>query len=166
MKEAMGGISLFQIVIVFVLLFTGIMCLTINYSRAYGVKDEVINILQKKVNTNGVINADTVKEIATHLQETGYMITGSCPSGFTGYDRNGNESSNAAFCIKENDVTDLYMADARSRCAVAGCTVAPDNDLAMHYYDIALFYQLDIPGLIGALNFKLYGSTKIIFGEV
>ena len=49
MKEAIGGVSLFQIVILFLLLFTGVMCLTINHSKAFGVKDEIINIIETDV---------------------------------------------------------------------------------------------------------------------
>ena len=40
MKESIGGFSLFNIVIVFVILFTGYISLSINYSKAYNVKNE------------------------------------------------------------------------------------------------------------------------------
>ena len=48
MREAIGGISIFQIVILFILLFTGVMCLTINHSKAFGVKDEIITIIENE----------------------------------------------------------------------------------------------------------------------
>ena len=41
MKESIGGTALFQITIVFLLLFTGVMCITINHSKAFAVKDEI-----------------------------------------------------------------------------------------------------------------------------
>ena len=46
MREAIGGTWLFQIVIVFILLFTGFMCLTINRSKAFNVKDQIIQTIQ------------------------------------------------------------------------------------------------------------------------
>ena len=73
MKEAMGGISIFQIVIVFLLLFTGVMCMTINHSKAFGVKDEIINIIEQEVlasygTTHSYeINNDTISHLALIL---------------------------------------------------------------------------------------------------
>ena len=47
MREAIGGTWLFQIVIVFILLFTGYMCLSINHSKAYNVKSEILEIIER-----------------------------------------------------------------------------------------------------------------------
>ena len=46
MREAIGGTWLFQIVIVFILLFTGFLCLSINRSKAFNVKDQIIQTIQ------------------------------------------------------------------------------------------------------------------------
>ena len=46
MKESISMTAIFQIVILFILLFTAIMALTINNSNAFGVKDEIVNILE------------------------------------------------------------------------------------------------------------------------
>ena len=44
MKESISMTAIFQIVILFILLFTAIMALTIHNSNAFGVKDEIVNI--------------------------------------------------------------------------------------------------------------------------
>ena len=44
MRETMSITAIFQIFILFILLFTAIMCLTINNSNAFGVKDSIINV--------------------------------------------------------------------------------------------------------------------------
>jgi len=172
MKEAMGGISIFQIVVLFILLFTGIMCLTINQSKAFGVKDEIITIIQNENitslnNSNYKLSSKTSKKISDHLNEAGYRITGDCPSNeWIGYDRNGNEvKNNASYCIKVNDVSDAFYKDAREKCKNNACTVATNNEYpTMVYYDVVLFYQLDIPVLNDVMNFKIHGSTKVLFG--
>ena len=92
MKEAIGGISLFQIVIVFLLLFTAIMCLTINHSKAFAVKDEIINIIEthsfSSSGRNYELSQNIIDEIVEKLNESGYRITGNCPSGsWIGYNR-------------------------------------------------------------------------------
>ena len=71
MKEAMGGVPLFEIVVVFILLFTGIMCLTINHSKAFAVKDEIINIIETNTtqySAEGILSDNVTKEIAEQLK--------------------------------------------------------------------------------------------------
>lgn len=159
MKEAIGGISIFQIVIVFILFFAGIMCLTINHSIAFGVKDEVVNIIQK----NGNVNDNTISEIANKLLENGYRITGKCPDGYDGYNREGKKTSTqTTFCIKKSVVQEAFNQDPLIKCKGL-CNTIEENELGMTYYEIVLFYQLDIPGLNDIMNFKMYGSTKVLF---
>ena len=168
MKEAIGGISIFQIVIVFVLLFAAIMSLTINHSKAFGVKDEIINILESETTQNirnGKIGDETVTKVVEALENGGYRTTGSCPDDYTGYDRNGSEvKKNAAFCIKVNSVNDSYLKDIQEKCKNNKCVVTNGDFPPMVYYDIKLFYQLDIPLLRNIFNFTINGSTKIMFG--
>lgn len=172
MKEAIGGVSLFQIVILFLLLFTGVMCLTINHSKAFGVKDEIINILETDtlasygtVSTYEV-STSTMQQIIDHLNEVGYRITGDCPSGdWVGYDRNGSKvSKNASFCIRSVNVSNAYRNDLLEKCKNNKCDVTYDDFPSMVYYDVILFYQLDIPIISKVFNLKLYGSTKTLLG--
>lgn len=167
MRESIGGISIFQIVIVFVLLFAAIISLTINHSKAIAVKDEIINIIEKEKKVN-------VNKIASTLTEKGYRITGRCPEGYTGYDRNGNNAEgSASFCIKENSINlsqdGPFLQDAAEKCYVGTdkCFVATesDNSFNLVYYDIRLFYQLDIPLINSLTNFTVNGSTKILYKE-
>ncbi len=171
MKEALGGISLFQIVIIFILLFTAVMCLTLNHAKAFGVKDEIINIietdsLESSNSVSSHIDSRTSQSIADLLGDAGYRITGRCPNNdWVGYDRNGNVTSNnnAAFCIKSTDVAEAYYDDASSRCR-SNCTSIAGDYPDMYYYEVVLFYQLDIPIIGGVFNFRIYGSTKVLFG--
>lgn len=169
MRTSIGGISLFQIVVLFVLLFTGIMCLTINHSKAFGVKDEIITIIQNEglATSNYELTDSTSEKIAEYLGEAGYRITGKCPSDkWTAYDRDGKKTSisNAAYCIKANSVADAFYGDANDKCAGKDkCVVSSGNDYpSMVYYDVVLFYQLEIPVINNITNFKVYGSTKIL----
>ena len=117
MREAIGGISIFQIVIFFILLFTGVMCLTINHSKAFGVKDEIITIIENEplgsTSTSSFgLSESTMDKIAEHLKDAGYRITGNCPNGYQGYNREGNPTNNdASFCIKANKVEDKFYKE-------------------------------------------------------
>lgn len=155
MKEAVGGISLFQIVMFFIVLFTGYVCLSINYSKAYGIKNELLTIIK---NQGGVCTADSgncynFKDIVTsYLLDVGYRSTGKCNRGgdsdWVGYDRNGNlltSGDKAAFCIKGvQDGTNSQLSQAV-------------------YYKVKVFYQLDLPIINSIFNFTVSGETSKVY---
>ncbi len=167
MREAVGGIPIFQIVVVFILLFTGIMCLTINRSKAYGVKDEIITIIETEGMSSASFELDQNVNtlIAEQLKNVGYRITGKCPDGYTGYNRDGVEQNrgDSAYCIRYNRVEHVFYEDAQNKCSNSKCTPTEDDFPAMAYYDVVLFYQLDIPLIKDLFNFKVTGSTRVLF---
>ncbi len=166
MKPAIGGITIFQLVIMFILLFTGIMCLTINHSKAFTVKDSIINLIQDSDYASK--NAIDHEAIAELLVEAGYRITGNeCPSGWEGFNRDGNPvNKNVSYCIRKVEVANTFIDDANNKCsASAGCQLASNVYPNMFYYDVMVFYQLDIPGLNNLMNFATTSSTKLMIGE-
>lgn len=170
MREALGGLSLVQIVILFLLLFVGIMCLTINESKAYAVKDEIITIIENApLMDDYSFSEETTQSIAAKFQEVGYRTTGTCPSSsWTAYDRDGKKLSNpnnATFCVKANKVANIYTENSKDVCNEVDCNIADGKDYPkMVYYDIVLFYELDIPIISHFMRFKVYSSTKVLVG--
>lgn len=166
MKESVSVTVIFQIFILFVLLFTAIMCLTINNSNAFAVKDEIVNIIESN---NGKYldddNRNLSDEIVDLLSNASYRVTGMCGEGFTGYQRNGQQVGNnerAAVCIKEVSVTDYldnYLND------VLDGMVATEDFKSGSYYQVAVFYQLDLPIIKQIYNFQTVGETKIIYTD-
>lgn len=145
MKEAYGGTFLFQIVILFLLLFTAIMCITINQTKAFAVKDDLINYIEANdgLDLSGKQLDSNINEILT---KDGYFTTGSkCDDGY-GYSREGKQLSegeqNPALCIKEIE----------SGSQAGGC-----------YYEIKVFYKLDLPVLSTIFNFTETGKTKELY---
>ena len=47
MKEAIGGSYIFQIVIVFIALFSTFIVYSVNYSKAFKVKNEVLDLIEQ-----------------------------------------------------------------------------------------------------------------------
>ena len=179
MREAIGGISIFQIVIVLILLFVGIMCLTINHSKAFGVKDEIVTIIEsntlEKTNDNnqqhsygfGPTMQTTVQD---QLTKSGYHILGDCPDDtYDGYGIDGKPAgkiNGVAFCIRANRVEDEFATDAETACQNGKCQTTSNEFPTMIYYDVVLFFQLDIPVINYLFNFNLKGTTKIMFGGI
>lgn len=167
MKESMSITWIFQIVIFFIFLFTAIMAFTINNSNAFGVKDEIVNIIEQNEGnffTSNGLNSDVVAAI----DEAAYRTNGKCPTdldGFIGFDRNGNpvaSGEKAAVCIREVSVKgglDSYLMND----AGLGSSVATGDNLQAVYYQVLVFYQLDIPVVSHSYNFTTKGETRIIY---
>ncbi len=158
MREAIGGTWIFQIVIFFVLLFTGYMCLSINQSKAFNVKNTIIKAIEREegVDLNNPDTDPAIEKIVEYLKKASYRTTGRCPDDirdaagniithYEGYNRDGHlDSRNSAFCIAKQA--------ARTNSEL------PD----MSYYRIVVFYQLDLPIFRSVFNFKISGDTKIL----
>ena len=167
MKEAVSATTIFQIVILFILLFTAIMCLTINNSNAFGIKDEIINIIE--MNNGNYLSNDNVslnEEIVEAIANNSYRTTGVCDSTFDGFERNGEPVSRgekASVCIKKIEVTDGI--DKYLDSILGYGSYADDEFVTGSYYQVVVFYQLDIPVIKQIYDFTLKGETKIIYLE-
>lgn len=170
MKEAIGGTWLFQIVIVFIFIFTGYICLSINHSKAFAVKDDLIETIERYngIDLNAVYsdskklsNDPCINEMTERLKTVSYRTSGDCTKlkkaknggEWVGFDRQGKmNSKNATYCIEE------IIASKDSGKI--------DSTLPIiKYYKIAVFYQLDLPVLNTFLSFKEVGDTKLLYGS-
>lgn len=166
MRESVSMTSLFQIVILFILLFTAIMCLTINNSNAFGVKDELVNIIELSEGhflDDGKLKSDIVEAINAAT----YRTTGYCSDGYVGYRKDGtqiNSGEKASVCIREVSVTselDNYLKNILDQNNTG--LVATDDFIPGSYYQIVVFYQLDLPIINQVYHMETKGETKIIY---
>ena len=151
MREAIGGLGLFQIVIFFLALFSGYLCLSVNSSKAYKVKDEIIRIVEKH---NGV-NSRSLEEIQNYLTKVGYRTTGSCEGNETGYNASGSRggfSKGDLFCIEEIPVHSLNVDDPST-------LQIPEQS----YYRIRVFFRLDLPVFGDVFKYDLSGDTRLLY---
>lgn len=150
MKESIGGTWLFGIFITFLLLIAGFLCFAINYTKAFKVKDQIINIIERNGGINYKAKEDaSLKEINNYItNDVGYRTLGECPEGYNGYlsnDTATNLKQESFYCIKEVKVNEKA-------------------ELNMVYYKILVFFKFDVPVLNSFLdlNFTVKGSTKYI----
>lgn len=147
MKSAFGGVGLFMIVIFFIVLFTGYICMSINHTRAFNVKNSIIRIIErhgsgKSMNDLADAMADDIK---SELDEIGYLNTNNCATGWTGFNREGvilgEGATNASFCLKRISATNATL------------------NKSMYYYQVETFYQLDIPIVKTLMRLSIKGDT-------
>ena len=161
MKESIGVVGVFQIVILFILLFTGIMCLTINNTNAFAVKNNLLNTIVS-LNGNYKDGEKLKEEMVSVINDASYRNTGKCEDGYDGYDKEGNpvKRGNAALCIKEVDVHGEANEQLNS---MFENKIAKDDIIPAKYYKVMVFYQLDIPVIKQIFNLKNVGETRIIY---
>lgn len=150
MRESIGGAWLVGIVMVFIVLFTSYLALTVNYSKAFKVKNEIISLIEE----NEGLTDKTQEKIVKYLNSAGYYVYGKCSSyeedyldgavngKLTGYERNGS-SDKYKYCVYERSV---------------------ENDtLNRKYYRVTVFFKFDIPLLDEIFTFPVTGESKAVY---
>lgn len=156
MKESIGVLSLTNIVILFILVFTGYLCVMLNQTKAYNVKNEIITIIQK----NNGLSDNAVSEINDYMSEVGYRSTGRCDAvdyndgavTTKAIEAGGKltDSDKGMICITKHSIN-YNLNDPTGQFPNAA------------YYDIKVFFALDMPIINSVFNFNLKGNTKIVY---
>ena len=63
MREAIGGTWLFTIVIVFIVLFSSYLAISVNYSKAFKVKNGIVDLIEQ----NEGLSSETQTQISNYL---------------------------------------------------------------------------------------------------
>lgn len=166
MKEGMSVTYIFQIVILFILLFTGIMALTINNTNAFAVKDYIVNYIEQHDGVFTEVDGTLSSGLVTLINSTSYRNKGNCPDDYVGYDRNGrvvSSSSNAAVCIRAINTQD-GMTNYLDKFLGKG-NYYYEGQYDGTYYQVIVFYQLDIPVVKQIFKFQTKGETRIIYNS-
>lgn len=147
MREAIGGTWLFTIVIVFIVLFTSFLALSINYSKAFKVKNGIVNIIEK----NEGVSREARDEISEYLSSVGYVVYSSCPKTTSvsnserakGFDASISNSNKYRYCVAR--------------------VIDNNGNIQKNYYKVTVFFRVDLPILGELFTFPVTGETKPIY---
>ncbi len=157
MRQTIGGTWVFQLVLIFTLIFAAYIALTINYSKSFRIKNEVLGIIEKSqgMTENGIAL------INNYLNQSGYKTTGKCALV---------TSTNAihTYGVKSLDVDhpQIEVIDGNNNNEYYYCFTKFGNYHSYFksraYYKINLFFRFDLPvlGRIGVFNVE--GQTSEI----
>ena len=161
MREAIGGSWLFGLVITFIVFFASFLAISINYAKAFNVKNNVVDLITKYEGNNPCAR----EHIASYLTTTGYLVTGTCPikgndeAGvenkfeYIGYNLKGEKVSSgekAYFCISHDE-------NGNDNVALYG------EKLKKTYYRVIVFFKIDLPAFGNITNFRIKGETESIY---
>ena len=149
MREAIGATWIMGIVIVFIALFSGYLAFSVNYSKAFKVKDGIVDRIQKH---NGP-NQDAIDDIAELMSETGYNSTGRCSNFF-----NDNRLSFIGV-TRDNVFPSPSEDDSFNYCIQKVNALNSEGQLNAAYYTVYVFFSLSIPIVNEMSLFNISGET-------
>ena len=142
MRESIGTTWVLQLVILFILLFVGFLTLSLNYSKSYKVKNELLSVVEKYEG----LTTDSVKIINNYLTENGYKTMGKC--GNDGwYGTKNIDSSNGV--LERTTENDKYYYCVRKKYSKQD----------YYYYEIKTFLSFNLPIVGKFAVFTIEGST-------
>ncbi len=175
MRESIGGTWTMQIVIVFILFFVAFITLTINYTRAFKVKNEIISIIEREdgftysaLDSSISDPAGARELIASYLTNNGYSAKGKCDlnwTGVTSIDINkANEDSTYQLVDNDHKNDKYYYCIQKIQVPVQGKKhkeLYNYNNRA--YYRVRLFFKFSIPVLGDLTTFKVEGESLEVY---
>jgi len=158
MREAIGGTWLMGIVIFFIVLFSGYLAISVNYSRAFRVKNEIVGIIEKHRGHNMCAQ----REIESRLNEIGYFVYSSCNIPFIsnidtagqqwrGFQERTPGSATYRYCLRETNECDPTITGS---CAHV--------TMPRMFFTVGVFFRIDFPALRNVFTFTVTGETKPI----
>ena len=156
MREAIGGAWIIGIVMGFIVIFSGYLAISVNYTKAFKVKNRIINIIEESegfttsieaeswnINTiNSKYKKETEDKVVLYLDSIGYRYT--LPeSECTKMNRDAGEMYDNSYCIKKI-------------CASGGGA----------YYKVTSFIKFEIPIIYANFTIPITGETKVLYNNI
>ncbi len=146
MREGVGGIALYNIIIVFIVLTFGFLSATLSYVKAFRVNNKIAHSIEKYEGYNSLSESDITRQLTTYGYKVSYNF--SCPSHV--HFQNGSfgtyqpevslGNKNHRYCVYKYPTVDGYFN-----------------------YGIITYISLEIPIIGGNFYVPVYSETDSIF---
>lgn len=147
MREAIGGTWITQLAIIFMLIFVAFLALSLNYTKAFKVKNELLTIIEKN---EGFTTGDdgSIAIINNYLLSNGYGIMKTCEKDSYGVT---NLNSTATELVTNTNKKYYYC--------VSKINSPSSNHEGKVYYKVNIFFYFNLPVLGDIFTFDISGST-------
>lgn len=159
MRESIGGGWLFGIVIVFIFMFSGFLAYSISYTKAFNVKNEVVNYIEH--------NEGFSEYGGSNIENQSYEVLNQSVEGKiyylikkVGYDFEGNSTVD---CPKGRNVYGV--------CIIKYCPVPDKNNTGMQskvsnvHYKVTTYISFGINFLGLKFTIPITGETRAIYED-
>ena len=186
MRESIGAGAIFSIVVVFIVLFTAYLAISVNYTRTFKLKNHVVTMIENSEGYDASRNRTLGRNIETYLINEGYGEHGSvpCDGNYNGFGtgqfdmvaciggNNGNSNYGpASVCSSPSRSADCSVAIFKARSGYSGTDIDANNptcvnsDCCAHrsYYRVVVFFKFNLPVVDHYTTFPVRGETKTIY---
>lgn len=150
MRESIGGTWILQLVIGFMLLFVAFLTLSLNYSKAFQIKNEMLTMIEKKEGLTSGSNG-SIALINNYLSSNSYRVKRSCPVGSYGVS---DLNSNTAESVSNTSKQYYYCVEK-----IETPSRTHNNKV---YYKISIFFYFNLPIIGDIFKFTINGATNDI----
>ena len=141
MRDAFGGAFMLKLFLFFVIIYMCIMAGAISYTKAFRVKNSIINIIEQNSFSG---SSDDIKKIEEYLIKINY---------------NYSETQVGNYCknmLDPEDGNDKLIF-------VNGACIVPHLSNSDVYYEVATFVHIELPFFGININVPVHGESKIIY---
>lgn len=140
MKAATGNAMLMNIMIVFIVIVMALLVTSISYTKAFRVKNRIIDIIEYYNGDFSNSEDEITNEINTSLSSVGYRL------------------SSSTSCKKIDNKEALELNTNYQMCIYEYSDVNRGK-----YYKVISYMYFDVPLIGGILNIPVSGETKIFY---
>lgn len=168
MRESIGNAFVVNFILVFVIIFIGLLATSSSYSKAAKVKNTVMDIVEKyadELDESNQLPSEVSREIETNLARLGYRLNENknnrCDEQLKKMDPQGNTNiqimnqfSNYHYCVFKHPQSKDNTKDNGS---------APKRG---NYYIVVTYMYFDIPVIGSHFELPVKGQTRTYFDKV
>jgi hypothetical protein len=145
-RESFGGTWITGLVISFMLIFVAFLALSLNYTKAFQLKNEMLTIIEKYEG----VNDTSLNIINNYLKNNGYSITGKCSK-----DSYGVTSLDSTTAEKVTSDSKVY-----SYCVTK--ELATNGNFKTAHYTVNIYFYFNLPIIGDIFKFNISGTTNNI----
>lgn len=153
MRQAIGTTWILQLVIIFMLIFVAFLALSINYTKAFQMKNDLTTMIEKY---EGVSEGEegSISIINNYLKHFNYQVMGRCDEGDYGSNNLNNlslkevvEGEKYYYCVRKIDDSTATLTNRAK-------------------YRIRIFFHFSLPVLGDLFTFSVEGTTISITNSI
>ena len=148
MRDAIGQVFALQVILIFVLLINGYMAYSVNYARAFRVKNQIVNIIEQY---EGPTNEEAITKINDYIEQMSYAADNEQMLRYQSNNPDAVCPGYNGWCYQVHEVSQT----------------GADEDRNGVYYSVVTFVNIDIPvvkNILGMGSFlHVVGETRTIY---
>lgn len=162
MRESIGGTWLTGIVITFLALFAGFLAYSISYTKAFRVKDNIIQIIEQNEGFTTAANTKQhMLENVTNASEEDLILNGSAEAEIFNFIQKIGYNYATNISCDNGDYDDEFGTSKYGYCLEKHCTNSANVDKV--YYKVTTYISLQIPVVNVTVQIPISGETTTLY---